>query len=230
MVFFLEVVDGTLAGSRYKIDAGVTIGRSRGEIVIEDPKISSAHATFALDNKGQFVLNDLNSANGILSSNRRVRKLAMMPGVVFRLGSTTFKVVQVDDEILAEDFARVKSWRENLAEKLTVNLVMNKPPVFPVQAFSPTLVLTFVEGIQAGEKIKLGYGPRTVGSHSLDIDLLDPQAPEAAFQLIPGPALAKLRNLCDQKLMLNEKPAALENLQDGDSIRVGETLIKVSYA
>lgn len=229
MVFFIEVVDGPLAGSRYKIEDGITIGRSRGEIVIEDSKISSAHASFARDNKDQFILNDLGSANGILTGNRRVRKLAMMPGVVFRLGATSFTVVQVEDTMVAEDFARIKTWKENLAEKLLPQLIPNIPPKQPVQVFSPSVTLKFLQGVQAGQSIQLGYGPRRFGAHCLDIDLLDPQAPELAFELRPGVTMAKIENLCDHHLSINGHPVTNQELQDGDLIKFGRTLIKVTY-
>jgi pSer/pThr/pTyr-binding forkhead associated (FHA) protein len=229
MVFFLEVIDGPLAGSKYKIEEGVTIGRNRGEIVIEDAKISGAHAKFALDNKDQFILSDLGSANGILTGNRRVRKLAMMPGVVFRLGSTSFRVVEVEDSEKAESFAKIKTWKENLVEALLPEEVANQAPPLPLQAFSPTLRLTFLQGLQVGEKIHLGYGPRTAGAHSLDLDLLDPSAPDLAFQLIPGRPFATLKNLCDYQLNLNNKPVETAFLQEGDLIQVGKTQIRINY-
>lgn len=229
MVLFLEVVDGPLAGSRYKIDADVTIGRTKGQIVIEDAKISSSHATFVLDNKDQFVLNDLGSANGILAGNRRVRKLAMMPGVAFRLGSTSFRVVSVEDDFEAEVFARIKTWKENLAESLPADELKDRKPAVAPQVFSPSLQLTFLQGAQAGDKIKLGYGPRTAGAFSLDVDLLDPNVPALAFQLVPGNPLAQLKNLCDEQLRLNDQPVESATLQDGDLIKVGQTLIQVHY-
>jgi pSer/pThr/pTyr-binding forkhead associated (FHA) protein len=228
MVLFLEVVSGPLAGSRYKIENGVTIGRSRADIVLEDPKISSSHASFAKDNKDQFVLNDLGSANGILSGNRRVRKLAMMPGVGFRLGSTTFNVVQVD-EPAAENFARVQTWKEHLVERLNPAGVKNIPPKSPLLPFSPAITLQFTQGIQTGESIKLGYGPRVAGAYSLDVDLLDPLAAELVFELIPGTVLAKLKNLCGVSLKVNGKQAELIELQDGDLIQFATTTIKISY-
>lgn len=228
MVFFLEVASGPLAGSRYKIENGLTIGRNRADIVIEDVKISASHASFVMDNKRQFVLTDLGSANGILSGNRRVRKLAMMPGVVFRLGSTSFNVVQVD-EPEAENFARVLTWKENLIERLTVDEVKNVRPESSVMPFSPTLSLQFIQGIQTGESLKLCYGPRKAGAHSLDIDLLDPQAPELAFELFPNAVLAKIKNLCGLGLTVNGANVDFVELQDGDLIQFATTTIKITY-
>ena len=118
----------------------------------------------------------------------------MMPGVVFRLGRTSFRVISVEAPD-APEFARIRTWKENLADKLPLDWVQNKIPDGAGQAFSPTLRLKFVQGIQADESMLLGYGPRRAGAHSLDIDLRDPEAPELAFEIIPGEGLARLKNL-----------------------------------
>jgi pSer/pThr/pTyr-binding forkhead associated (FHA) protein len=228
MVLFIEVLEGPQQGSRFKIELGFKIGRSRGEILIDDEKISGEHAQFELDNKGQFVLVDLESSNGILTANRRIKKIAMMPGVVFRLGRTSFRVVTVEAP-QAQEFARVRSWRENLLEKLPLDWVQKKPPVGATLPFSPALRLKFTQGVQADESLLLGYGPRRVGANSLDIDLRDPEAPDLAFEIIPQNGLAQIKNLCRNNLSLNNKPVETETLQDGDLIRIGGTLIKVTY-
>lgn len=228
MVLFIEILDGSHQGSRFKIEPGHIIGRNRGEIAINDEKISSQHARFEVDNKGQFVLMDLDSSNGILSGNRRVKKIAMMPGVIFRLGKTSFRVISVEGTE-AQDFSRLRTWKENLADKLPLSKIQNHFPDDGPKPFSPTLQLKFIQGLQADETLLLGYGPRRAGALSLDIDLLDPEAPDLAFEIIPGEGLAHLKNLCRDKLSLNKKPANVEILQDGDIIGIGGTLIKVNY-
>lgn len=228
MVLFIEILDGPQQGSRYKVQHGHKIGRNRGEVPIDDEKVSAQHAQFEIDNKGQFVLNDLESSNGILLGNRRVKKVALMPGVVFRLGRTSFRVVTAEGQN-PKEFARIRTWKENLAEKLPLDWVQNKIPDGVGRSFSPTLKLKFIQGIQADEEVLLGYGPRRAGANSLDIDLKDPEAPDGAFEIIPGDGLAQLKNLCRNKLSLNNKPVETEILHDGDVIRIGGTLIKVTY-
>lgn len=228
MVLFLEVLDGIKQGSRFKLTSGQVIGRKTGDIVIEDEKISSRHAQVELDNKKQFVLNDLGSSNGIVSGNRRVKKLAMMPGVTFRLGRTSFRIVQVDEQP-AKEFARVRTWKENLMESLPIEKAQNDMTPGVGQTFSPILILKFIQGIQSDEELRLAYGPRRAGAFSLDIDLRDPEAPEDAFELIPGSGTAKIKNLCRNKLTLNNKSVDIEILQEGDVIRIGNSVIKVAY-
>jgi pSer/pThr/pTyr-binding forkhead associated (FHA) protein len=228
MVLFLEVLDGVKQGSRFKLASGQVIGRKAGDIVIEDEKISSRHAQVELDNKQQFVLNDLGSSNGIVAGNRRVKKLAMMPGVVFRLGRTSFRIVQVDEQP-AKEFARVRTWKENLLDSLPLDWAHNKLTEEVGKTFSPMLSLKFIHGIQADEELLLAYGPRRAGAFSLDLDLRDAEAPDQAFELIPGDGLAKIKNLCKDKLTLNNNPVDTETLQEGDLIRIGNSVIKVTY-
>lgn len=228
MVLFLEVLDGIKQGSRFKLSSGQVIGRKTGDIVIEDEKISSRHAQVELDNKQQFVLNDLDSSNGIVSGNRRVKKLAMMPGVTFRLGRTSFRIVQVE-EAPAVDFARIRTWKENLTESLPIDWAHNKLTEELGKTFSPILSLKFIQGIQTDEELTIAYGPRRAGAFSLDIDLRDPEAPEDAFELIPGDGAAKIKNLCKNKLTLNNNPVDTEILHEGDMIRLGSSVIKVTY-
>lgn len=228
MVTFIEIVDGPNEGSRFKVEEGITIGRSKADIIIKDPKVSSTHAQFALDGKGQFVLQDLDSSNGIHISGRRVKKVALLSGVIFEVGRTQFKVVTVEEE-LAIDFSRLITWRSILKDKLQAleNPKIKKPAV--LQSFSPSLKLTFIQGIQTDEEIILGYGPRRAGADSLDIELLDEEAPKEAFELHPGPGMVQIKIKAPGRVTLNNKSIDAEMLKDGDLISLGNTLIKVTY-
>lgn len=204
------------------------MGRSKADIVIKDPKISSTHAQFVLDGKGQLTLQDLDSSNGIHISGRRVKKVALLPGVIFEVGRTQFKVITVEEE-QAIDFSRFVTWRTILRESLidAPDKISNSKA--GIQSFTPTLRLQFLQGIQAEEEIILGYGPRTAGSNGLDIELLDEDAPRDAFELIPGPGMVEIKIKARGQVLLNNKSISSDMLKDGDLISVGNTLIKVSY-
>ncbi|WII72992.1 FHA domain-containing protein [Bdellovibrio sp. 22V] len=228
MVTFIEIVDGPNEGSRFKVEEGLTLGRSNADIVVKDPKVSSRHAQFSLDGKGQFVLVDLESSNGIHINGRRVKKVALLPGVIFELGRTQFRVVTVEEE-LAIDFSRLITWRSILKDSLSNVEAPKKSKKARLQRFSPALKLTFIQGIQTDEEIILGYGPRKAGADSLDIELLDEEAPKEAFELHPGPGMVELKNKSPGRVTLNNKSIDAEMLKDGDLISIGNTLIKVSY-
>lgn len=228
MVTFIEVIVGADLGSRFKVQQGFTIGRSNADIVIKDPKISSTHAQFELDGKGLLCLMDLDSSNGLHINGRRVKKVALIPGVIFEVGRTQFKVITIEEE-LATLFNRKVTWRTILQDDLAAAADKADVNVQVLQNFSPTLRLQFIQGIQTDEELTLGYGPRRVGSDSLDIELLDQDAPKEAFELVPVPGAVELKVIASGRVTLNNRSVNAEILGDGDLITVGNTVIKVTY-
>ncbi|MBV2169910.1 MAG: FHA domain-containing protein [Bdellovibrio sp.] len=228
MVTFIEIVDGPNEGSRFKVEEGLTLGRSKADIIIKDPKVSSTHAQFAIDGKGQFVLVDLDSSNGLHIAGRRVKKVALLSGVIFEVGRTQFQVVTVEEEA-AIDFSRLITWRSIIKERLQDLEGPQNLSSRVLQSFSPALKLSFIQGIQTDEEIILGYGPRHAGADSLDIELLDEEAPKEAFELHPGPGMVEIKIKALGRVTLNNKSIDAEMLKDGDLISVGNTLIKVTY-
>lgn len=228
MITFIEILEGASAGSRFKAEEGMTLGRSKADVVIKDPKVSSTHAQVTLNNKGQYVLMDLDSANGLYINGRRVKKVALLPGVIFEIGRTLFKVVAVE-ETQAVGFSRKVTWRSTLAEFLHGLEASRLDDERGLQSFSPALRLQFIQGIQTDEEIILGYGPRQAGSDSLDIELLDDEAPRDAFEFHSNPGGVEIKVLAIGKVTLNKKSIESEILKDGDVIAVGSTMIKISY-
>lgn len=228
MVTFIEVTNGIYQGTRFRVEVGLTIGRAGADIIIQDPKVSSVHAQFITDAKGHLMLLDLNSANGIYIGQRRVKKVALFSGVSFELGRTQFRVFEIEEsEIL--NVSKIVTWRRNLRNYLhSLNFKQRLPPR-NLKSFSPALKLIFVQGIQADQEIFLGYGPRSAGSKSLDIELQDELAPSAAFELHPQPGSVQLKILTPGRVTLNNKSVDAETLKDGDLISTGNTVIKVQY-
>ncbi len=249
MVIFIVVITGPKIGSKIRVSNGFTIGRKEGDLILEeDSKVSGTHAKVAVDNKGQFVLIDQKSSNGLILNERKVKKVALMPGVIFTVGQTQFRVIKDD---LAADVATPPqakfpealpsfevpisraslTWREKIVEfweqKEPMLSIPSEEQV--VEAFSPALVLDFIEGVQADEKITLGYGPRQAGFDHLDINLLDPTIPPEAFLLKPGPGSVEFLDLTHGRILVNNRPCEMTFLEEGDIISVGQTKIKVRY-
>lgn len=228
MVTFIEITEGANEGSRFQAEEGLTIGRSRADVIIQDPKVSGTHAQIAVDGKGQLVLIDLDSANGILIGGRRVKKVALLSGVSFEIGHTQFKVVNVDEGFIGS-FARFMTWRSILRGRISPEGESSGGGRTILEGFSPAIKLTFTQGIQADQEIILGYGPRIAGSDSLDIELWDETTPAKAFEFRPGPGVVEIKVLAPGKVTLNNKPFDAEMLKDGDLISTGNTLIKITY-
>lgn len=230
MVLFLEVLSGPLQGSKFRVRPGLAIGRREGDIILDhDGKVSGLHGKVELDNKGQQVLVDQGSANGFVINNRRVKKVALIPGVTFRVGDTAFIATELS-EVEAESLAPKKTWRDHLQETLEKNPAENRIVEGAAQTFTPAVQLEFVQGLQTDELVTLGYGPRVAGQGHLDIELREPEAPEIAFEIHPGPGAALFRDRSMGKILVNSAPAVEDQLlNDGDLIGLGSTLIRVRY-
>lgn len=251
MALYIVALTGAKAGSKMRISEGFTIGRTSGDLVLEnDPKVSGTHAKVIIDNKGQFILVDQGSSNGMILNERRVKKVALMPGVIFTIGAGQFRVIK-DDSAFAHEVPGAKNvdpieipkvfavplnrgpqdWREKLEESWEQHAPMVSSPSEAqiIHAFSPAVVLDFIEGVQADQKITLGYGPRQAGFDHLDIDLQDPTIPDEAFEIKPGPSGAELVDLTQGQIFINNQVCSVTHLEEGDIISIGQTKIKVRY-
>lgn len=229
MVTYIEVIEGANLGSRYKVQEGMTVGRSQGDIIISDPKISGTHARIEKNDRAQLVLHDLNSANGIYIEDRRVKKVTLLQGVKFEIGRTQFRVQLAEEDVLEAPTSQL-SWRDILKRDLKDLATTKLESTNKITSFSKAIKLSFSQGIQYDQEIILGYGPRIAGSDSLDIELKDDSAPKTAFELRAGAQGVEIKSLALGRVSLNHKTiTSVQVLQDGDLISVGNTWIKISY-
>ena len=68
----LWVKSGNRRGQILKINDGDIIGRSEGNVILDDPKVSNPHAKFTVE-ENQFVLWDFGSKNGTYVNGERIR-------------------------------------------------------------------------------------------------------------------------------------------------------------
>jgi hypothetical protein len=68
----LWVREGTRRGRIYKVLEETVVGRSQGDLVLDDPKVSNPHAKIVYE-KGQFVIWDFGSKNGTYVNGSRIR-------------------------------------------------------------------------------------------------------------------------------------------------------------
>ena len=86
---FLKVVAGVRQGLNVPLtdDAPLVIGRKRGDLVLDDPLVSSTHAQIIVRNDG-FIIQDMGSTNGTLVDGRLVRESPLRPGSEVSIGNT----------------------------------------------------------------------------------------------------------------------------------------------
>lgn len=232
MLVYLEILDGPSVGQRHPVWEGVRIGRTTGEVLLDDPKVSSLHAQVEMDERGALVLADRDSANGLKINGQKVKRVALLLGVRFQVGKTGMRVAEVSDEKPPERVIPVenRSWREVLLEKVPVRANKNRDRTMHVEAFRPALQLDFIEGMQMDHRVTLGYGPRRFGSDVLDVELIEPLCPPLAFEIRSEGGVAYFRTQYPKLVMLNGQATSDAPLKEGDKIRIGQTLIQVSFA
>jgi pSer/pThr/pTyr-binding forkhead associated (FHA) protein len=231
MALFLEGTEGPADGQKFRLEPGVRVGRSTGEIILVDPKVSALHAQVEGSEKGQLFLVDRDSSNGLKISGKRVKRVALLPGVRIQIGRSLFKVVEIFAEPVRENsFAGADGWRRVLHSQIPKLSSRNQSHATLVQKFDPILELAFLEGIQFETKLVLGYGPRKAGADVLDIELQDPASPDVAFELLPeGDGIIRFRTPYPNVVLFNGAHVSSDILETGDRIQIGSTLIEVRF-
>ena len=94
----LWVKEGRRRGRVYKIKDGTVIGRTQGDLVLDDPKVSNPHAKFTVEDN-QFVLWDFGSKNGTYVNGERIRAATpLKENDVIKVGDMMFVL-----KVLAEE-------------------------------------------------------------------------------------------------------------------------------
>lgn len=243
MALFLEIISGNQNGSRIRLHDGLVIGRREGDLTIQDSKLSSKHAQVVEEPDGRFRLRDLGSSNGIKTEDgTRVREIDLEVGLTFILGRTRFKVISTDEWVQSEDVATTilaetvtRTYWDNVREMVERALKKAKSEGAAtrreVVAFTPLIRLQFTRGIQNGTEWTLGYGPRMIGTSSIDLHLEDPSLPPICFRLLPenDGSIIRFKNETDKEVRLNGAWVESEILKDGDVIDIGTTQIRVNF-
>lgn len=232
MSFHLEIISGDMVGQKFPIQEGFRIGRSVGDLILRDSKISSLHAQIEAGPDGYLLLVDRNSSNGIWVGEERLKSIKLLHGVIFRVGRVKLKVVEVtsDDVGLPKNPAASPSsaWRTRLTQKVPELLGQDNPQTDYISAFERALSLKVKSGPQLDVAWTLGYGPRRFGSSSLDFKLEDSVAPHLAFEIIPLNGRPLFRTKEENVVLLNGRSIDSAELNEGDVISFGSTRIEVS--
>ncbi len=222
------VTEGERKGDRFRLSAGITVGRSKTNIALRDAKVSSHHARIELDHNGGLVLIDNNSANGIWANGIKQEKIVLAAGLLIRIGNTVLQVV--DDFEMALEEGQRDTWQGKVWTYL--NLLASRPTSHPktqASVFDPALELTFTRGPQAGERCYLGYGPRKIGAASTDLPIDDPTALDVCFELWPDKQGIVFKTEYPDRVRLNDKSVESEILRDGDIITFGDNEIRIAH-
>lgn len=86
----LWVKEGIRRGKIYQIDHGAVVARVRGDLVLDDPKVSNPHAKFTVE-EDHLVLWDFGSRNGTFVNGERIRAATeLKENDVIKMGDNVF--------------------------------------------------------------------------------------------------------------------------------------------
>ena len=212
-------LNGPNKGREFLVKKGLILSRiaeEEGDIGLKEPLASNPHAEIIQKKEG-FYLQDLDSKNGTYVEGEIQNLFFLKPGLIFKIGDSSFEVRE-----------EPKAWNELILKKLENVSIENKEKTFiPI---NPALVLQFKSGPQKGDEWHLCYGPRVVGRASLDLSILDSEAPNICFSLEPkkvGEVLFK--TLFPEQVLLNKKHLSKKVLKPGDFISFANTFIEINY-
>lgn len=222
MVMMLKGLQGPYKNRYFILRAGMTIGRKAGEILLEDdPMVSSLHGRIIGRGDGRFMLEDAGSQNQFLVAGVQVPKVDLNPGVVFQVGQSVFEVFAAKPEevpLLKPE----RSWKEVIFDLFEKNHGLRPQ----ISALTPAVRVECLQGANAEDSWYLGFGPRLFGPICDDIEILEKNASDVAFEIKQGdhgPVLISKSN----ELFVNRtsvKQGGLWEIRDGDELELGVSL------
>ena len=145
----------------------------------------------------------------------------MLPGLIFHIGQTGFKVVE-------RSLPEAADWENQSAEfinMLDLEAGVNSELFFfllPVQ-------IVFTQGPQSGEIYTLSYGPRILGSNNLDLNIIDPAQPHELLKFTQVGDSVLIENLADEKsILVNKETFVKHKLTGTDRFTFGTNIMDIS--
>jgi pSer/pThr/pTyr-binding forkhead associated (FHA) protein len=90
---YLDIIDGVQKGTTYEFVSGkVVIGRTDGDLIINDPNVSKKHAVIETWSRDTYFIRDLASTNGTYINGQRVTTTKIKNGDIITVGDTRLKL------------------------------------------------------------------------------------------------------------------------------------------
>ncbi len=90
---YLDIIDGEQKGTAYEFVSGrVVIGRTDGDLIIDDQNISKKHAVIETWSRDTYFIRDLASTNGTYINGQRITTTKIKNGDIITVGNTKLKL------------------------------------------------------------------------------------------------------------------------------------------
>lgn len=243
---FLQVIGGARQGSNVPLDPerSLTIGRKRGDLLLDDPLVSGRHCRIYF--KGDaWIVEDLGSTNGTLVDGRLVKQSAIEPGgevtvggcrlVLFvgegepgtrtsdpRATATQLDIAWLLDEELVElrgSGERTRTPGDVIGQDLRLPPGLNA-------------VVEIIAGQDAGKVFRFTRGNVTVGRRQGEVPLSDVEVSRRhAVIEVFGREMIFLRDLGSTNgTYHNGRRVGVSKVQSGDTIGCGKTVMKLQVS
>lgn len=241
----LEIIQGPNTGQKLPVKLGDKLGNGFGEskadIKIPSPSISSMHAKVIKDEKNQLVLIALNPSKFFIANAQKLDRVVLKAGYIFKIEEIIIKVVSLGEKY-EEKIQKKSSLKstippepkfspyENLETQLLqcVGKIESVESGKKIMAFKNPIQMRFTQGVQLEESFVIGWGPRFFGKNTYELTLIDPQAPDFAFALVPGSGgECVFSTQHPKRIFINGQNTKKAILNTGDKIKFGDTIIEI---
>lgn len=213
--------------------AVVTLGRRQADILIDDPRASGSHAEIRLEGKKHKLL-DLNSTNGTLVNQKKVKEVILSDQDIIEIGSTVLcyfadvrdfhgeaeEMTHSQKRAAPSPESRVADFQE-VSRVTEWSTTSKKIPLYPIR-------LEVIQGESSGlaqdyQKIQV-----TIGRIGCDFVLSDKDLSRkhCLIEMLSRSSVFLKDLNSTNGTYLNGDAVSVSRLQDGDLIGIGSSIIK----
>ena len=243
---FLKIVSGIKEGLNVPLamDKPLCVGRRKGDLVLDDPLISSRHMEIRYVD-GAWKLLDLGSTNGTMVDGRLVREIVLSPGAEITVGGSRMVLFTAEEEgvvdtggshpaapgsrqlevawLLDEELVEFKGGQDSTsAGGDIIGQDLRLPP-------SINAVVEVIAGQDQGKIFRFVRGNVSIGRRMGEVPLTDVEVSRRhAVVEVFGREMIFLRDLGSTNgTYHNGRRVSISRLQPGDTIGVGKTVMKL---
>ncbi len=223
----LEIQDGPQKGQRHLIIDGSTIGDTAADIRINDCHINNLECVIKQQNGGRFAIFSQRNDSPLRINDRAVKKVSLLPGVLFMFGLTPIKVILIE-QVEAKKLAQKNTWINELSKIVSDLSFENNKEMVKHDLMKKPIHIEFTMGPLLYEIHEIGYLPRVFGTAQIGFDLQDLSLPREVFQLTAEKNHIFVSHLSSIPVFVNDKKIETKTqLKIDDRLTCGNTEIRI---